>query len=119
MPRRRFIKPLGRAARVAAAVIAALFLGVGLQGTVRGAAAVTTAGDPATCKKVRLADVGWTAETATTATFARILTELGYETQTTVLSVPVTFEALKNGDMDVFLGNWMPAQSPLLTPYTD
>jgi glycine betaine/proline transport system substrate-binding protein len=68
---------------------------------------------------VRLADVGWTAETATTAVFARILTELGYETQTTVLSVPVTFEALKNGDMDVFLGNWIPAQSAMLKPFTD
>ena len=64
-----------------------------------------------TCRIVRLADVGWTAETATTAVFAQILTELGYQPQTTVLSVPVTFESMKNGDMDVFLGNWMPAQS--------
>src|SRR3982750_3888007 len=106
MPRRRFIKAMGRVASKCAALMTALVLAVGLPSTVLAAAAASgaasAAGDPATCKKVRLADVGWTAETATTATFARILTELGYETQTTVLSVPVTFEALKNGDMDVF-----------------
>ena len=83
------------------------------------AAAAPVAADPPACRNVRLADVGWTAETATTAVFAQILTELGYQTQTTVLSVPVTFEALKNSDMDVFLGNWMPAQGALLTPFTD
>ena len=27
------------------------------------------------------------------------------------LAVPITFQALKNGQIDVFLGNWMPAQS--------
>jgi glycine betaine/proline transport system substrate-binding protein len=101
----------------AAAVIAALAIGV--PSDALAAADSPTGGDPPTCKKVRLADVGWTAETATTATFARIVTELGYETQTTVLSVPVTFEALKNGDMDVFLGNWIPAQTPMLKPYIE
>jgi hypothetical protein len=69
------------------------------------------------CRVVRLADVGWTAETATTAVFAQILTDLGYQPVTTVLSVPVTFESMRNGDIDVFLGNWMPAQSLMLAPY--
>ena len=28
-----------------------------------------------------------------------------------MLSVPVTFASMRNGDIDVFLGNWMPAQA--------
>jgi glycine betaine/proline transport system substrate-binding protein len=68
---------------------------------------------------VRLADVGWTAETATTAVLAQMLADLGYKPVITVLSVPVTLESMKNGDIDVFLGNWMPAQAAMLQPYTD
>ena len=49
--------------------------------------------------------------------FAQILADLGYRPVTTVLSVPVTFESMRNGDIDVFLGNWMPAQSLMLAPY--
>ena len=81
-------------------------------------AAVATA-DPPSCRTVRLADVGWTAETATTAVLAQMLADLGYKPVITVLSVPVTLESMKNGDIDVFLGNWMPAQEPMVKPYTD
>jgi glycine betaine/proline transport system substrate-binding protein len=35
----------------------------------------------------------------------------------TVLSVPVTFASIKNKDIDVFLGNWMPAQEADRKPY--
>jgi glycine betaine/proline transport system substrate-binding protein len=75
--------------------------------------------DPASCRTVRLADVGWTAETATTAVLGQILTDLGYTPVITVLSVPVTFESMRNGDIDAFLGNWMPAQASMLKPFTD
>ncbi len=83
-----------------------------------GHAAAPTA-DPASCRVVRLADVGWTAETATTAVLGQMLANLGYEPVITVLSVPVTFESMKNGDIDVFLGNWIPAQESMLKPFTD
>src|SRR6476646_5820154 len=33
---------------------------------------------------------------------------LGYAPKITVLSVPVTYASMKNKDIDVFLGNWMP-----------
>ncbi len=66
---------------------------------------------------VRLSDVGWTDVTATTAVVARALASLGYEPRVSVLSVPVTFEALRNGDIDVFLGNWMPSQREMIAPY--
>jgi len=82
-----------------------------------GSPVLAATADPESCRTVRLADVGWTAETATTAVFAQILTDLGYQPVTTVLSVPVTFESMRNGDIDVFLGNWMPAQSLMLAPY--
>jgi glycine betaine/proline transport system substrate-binding protein len=83
-----------------------------------GNAAAATA-DPPGCRVVRLADVGWTAETATTAVLGQMLTDLGYKPVITVLSVPVTLESMKNGDIDVFLGNWMPAQASIMKPFTD
>jgi len=66
-----------------------------------------------------MADVGWTDVTATTAVLAQVLRGLGYEPQTTLLSVPVTFAVMKGGNIDVFLGNWMPAQTRDRQPYID
>jgi len=96
-------------------VVAATLLAVAFGG---GNAAAATA-DPPSCRVVRLADVGWTAETATTAVLGQMLSDLGYKPVITVLSVPVTFESMKNGDIDVFLGNWIPAQASMLKPFTD
>lgn len=79
-------------------------------------AAVPSRESPA-CRVVRLADIGWTDVTATTALLSSLLTELGYDPHTTVLSVPVTFASLQRGDLDVFLGNWMPAQEAQRRPY--
>jgi choline ABC transporter permease protein len=84
-----------------------------------GADAAAATADSPSCRVVRLADVGWTAETATTAVLGQMLTDLGYKPVITVLSVPVTLESMKNGDIDVFLGNWMPAQESILKPYTE
>ena len=66
--------------------------------------------DDAACKTVRLSDPGWTDITATNGVASVVLQALGYEPEISTLSVPVGYEALKNGDSDVFLGNWMPAQ---------
>src|SRR5919197_2345559 len=62
------------------------------------------AGDPDSCKAVRLSDVGWTDIQATTAVTSAILTALGYEPDVKVLSVPVPYASLKNKDIDVLLG---------------
>jgi glycine betaine/proline transport system substrate-binding protein len=80
-------------------------------------AGVATAADPATCKAVRMSDIGWTDVTATTALTSVILEDLGYEPKITVLSVPVTFASMKNRDVDVFLGNWMPAMAQDRDPF--
>ena len=85
-----------------------------------GAAAFASpsfAADPEACKKVRFSDVGWTDITATTATATVILEALGYEPDIQVLSVPVTYTSLKNKDIDVFLGNWMPTMEDDIKPY--
>ncbi|MDM8536070.1 choline ABC transporter substrate-binding protein [Desulfobacterales bacterium HSG17] len=64
-----------------------------------------------TCNQVRFSDVGWTDITATTALTSFVLKGLGYDVKTNVIAVPVTFAALKNKDIDVFLGLWMPTMT--------
>jgi glycine betaine/proline transport system substrate-binding protein len=81
--------------------------------------AVGSAAEPESCKLVRFSDVGWTDITATTAVSSVVLEALGYETETQVLSVPVTYASLKNKDLDVFLGNWMPSMAADVQPFLD
>jgi glycine betaine/proline transport system substrate-binding protein len=78
-----------------------------------------SAADSDACKTVRFSDVGWTDITSTTAMASRILTALGYTPKTTVLAVPVTYESMKNKDIDVFLGNWQPTMESIRKPYID
>ncbi|MGO4916269.1 choline ABC transporter substrate-binding protein [Pseudogemmobacter sp. W21_MBD1_M6] len=73
----------------------------------------------AQCDKVTFSDVGWTDITTTTSATKHVLQALGYEVDVKILSVPVTFAALESGDVDVFLGNWMPAQAGAIGPYTE
>ncbi len=73
----------------------------------------------ANCDKVVFSDVGWTDITATTAVASFVLKALGYETDVKLLSVPVTYSALSTGDVDVFLGNWMPTMEADIAPYRD
>lgn len=77
------------------------------------------AAEPASCGTVRFSDVGWTDITATTATATVLLKSLGYETDVKLLSVPVTYTSLKNKDIDVFLGNWMPTMEADIKPYQE
>jgi len=81
------------------------------------AAAATQAA--AQCDKVTFSDVGWTDITATTAATTVVLEALGYDTDVKVLSVPVTYAGLGEGDIDVFLGNWMPTMEADIAPYRD
>ena len=71
------------------------------------------------CKLVRFSDMDWTDITATTAVTTTVLEALGYETETQVLAVPVTYASLKNKDIDVFLGNWMPSMAADVQPFID
>ncbi|MEM1274555.1 MAG: choline ABC transporter substrate-binding protein [Pseudomonadota bacterium] len=83
------------------------------------AAGAAHADGHAACQEVVFSDVGWTDITATTAATTLVLEALGYETDIRVLSVPVTYTALAEGDVDVFLGNWMPTMEADIAPYRD
>jgi len=69
------------------------------------------------CKKIRFSDVGWTDITATTSLASIVLKSMGYEPKTYLLALPVTFTSLKNNDIDIFLGLWMPTMTADITPY--
>ncbi|TYC51468.1 choline ABC transporter substrate-binding protein [Rhodobacterales bacterium] len=89
-----------------------LALGLMLGGTAHAA-------EPESCKTVRFSDVGWTDITATTAATSVVLEALGYEPDVKILSVPITYVSLKNKDIDVFLGNWMPTMEADIKKYRD
>lgn len=74
------------------------------------------AADPDSCRTIRMSDPGWTDITSTNAMLGVVLDALGYEQDVQSLAVPVTFESLKNADLDGFLGNWMPAQTHFVEP---
>lgn len=71
------------------------------------------------CKQIRISDLGWTDIALTNTTAELILKALGYEPKQTLLALNVTFESLKNGELDVFLGNWRPVQDLQYQAYFD
>ena len=73
----------------------------------------------ADCGTITFSDVGWTDITATTAVTTFVLNALGYDTDIKLLSVPVTYTSMAEGDVDVFLGNWMPTMEADIAPYRD
>jgi len=89
------------------------------------AAGVTAGGTPIdaaaaespSCRTVRFSDVGWTDITATTALASRILEGLGYTATTQILSIPVTYAAIRNRQIDVYLGDWQPSMEDDRKPY--
>ena len=86
---------------------------------VAASAAAAQAAEPESCKTVRMADVGWTDNTAQNGLFKTVLKGLGYETEDQVLALPVIMESLKNKDLDIFLDNWMPSNAANVQPYLD
>ena len=64
----------------------------------------------ARCETVKMADPGWSDIAATNAIAGFLLSGMGYKAKVDTLAVPITFGGLKDGQVDVFMGNWMPAQ---------
>ncbi|KRV63943.1 MULTISPECIES: choline ABC transporter substrate-binding protein [Pseudomonas] len=62
------------------------------------------------CATVKLADPGWTDIAVTNGVASFLLDSLGYQAKVDTLSVPITYGGLRDGQVDAFLGNWMPAQ---------
>lgn len=75
------------------------------------------AAEPAQCEKVRFTDPGWSDISSTNALASTVLEGLGYSTEVSTLAVPIGFEGLKSNEIDVFLGNWMPAQQKFIDKY--
>jgi glycine betaine/proline transport system substrate-binding protein len=66
--------------------------------------------EDASCAKVKLGDPGWSDIAVTNGIASFLLEGLGYQTQSQTLAVPIIYAGLQKGQIDVFLGNWMPAQ---------
>lgn len=77
------------------------------------------AAEEANCATVTQSDPGWTDIAATNALSGVVLNALGYQQKVQNLSVALAFQGLKTGQVDVFLGNWMPAQTPVISKFTD
>ncbi|WP_185983669.1 choline ABC transporter substrate-binding protein [Aureimonas mangrovi] len=74
-----------------------------------GFAGMAQAADPESCAAVRMSDPGWSDITSTNGFAGVVLDGLGYSQNVSTLSVPITYQAIANNEIDVFLGNWMPA----------
>jgi glycine betaine/proline transport system substrate-binding protein len=83
------------------------------------AATFASAAEPQSCTQVNMAGPGWTDIDATNAMTGVLLKALGYKQNIANLSVPITYQGLKKGQIDVFLGNWMPAQAPVVKPFEE
>src|SRR5690606_1222534 len=84
----------------------AILIGASLLAFTCGAQAQT---ESASCTTVTLADPGWSDIAVTNGIASLLLDSLGYKPQTRTLAVPIIFAGLQKGQVDVFLGNWMPA----------
>jgi glycine betaine/proline transport system substrate-binding protein len=81
------------------------------------AATPLSAAEPQSCHKPRVADGGWTDNTAQNGFLTAVLKGLGYEPQVDLLSVPVILTSLKQKTTDVWLDNWMPSQTAEVGPF--
>jgi glycine betaine/proline transport system substrate-binding protein len=68
---------------------------------------------------VRFVQQPWADLVVETEVAMQVLTELGYETSTQEVSVPLGAEALATGRADVYLGNWWPSQQDVFTEHLD
>ncbi|MCW5237439.1 choline ABC transporter substrate-binding protein [Verminephrobacter eiseniae] len=75
------------------------------------------AAEPASCKTVRFADVGWSDIAATTGLASVVLEGLGYQPSVTIASLPIAFTGIKSKQIDAFLGYWFPSMTPIIEPF--
>ncbi len=82
-------------------------------------AGAAQAAEPESCKKIRMADVGWSDNTAQNGLFTVVVKGLGYQPKIDVLALPVILEGLKGKNLDLFLDNWLPSNEEGIKPYRD
>jgi glycine betaine/proline transport system substrate-binding protein len=83
----------------------ALPLALGLAGTTQADDATLDFGVPS-----------WPGITVKTQIAEQLLGPLGYDTSSQELGLQVVYQGMESGDIDVFLGGWMPAQREIFTP---
>lgn len=91
---------------IAAAMTAAI-LGMG----------ISRAAVPASCKTIRMANIGWTDNAVQNAVFTDIVKKLGYKVDIHLYSVEVMYAGMQDNKIDVFLDNWTPSQDKITEPY--
>lgn len=69
------------------------------------------------CRKVRIANIGWTDNMVQNAVFSNLLRALGYHPRIRLYSEEVTYAGLKNKQIDVFLDDWTPSMNSVTAPY--
>lgn len=89
--------------KIMSAVLASSLLLASMGGQAQGA-------DDPQCATVRLGDPGWSDIAVTNGIASLLLDGLGYKPKVMTLGVPIIFAGLTKNQLDVFLGNWMPAQ---------
>jgi glycine betaine/proline transport system substrate-binding protein len=77
------------------------------------------AAEPESCKKVRMAEPGWNDLAFTTGTAMVLLKSMGYEAESSNVSIEVIYQALKEKDLDVYLGYWDPSMATYYKPYKE
>ncbi|GED22382.1 ABC transporter substrate-binding protein [Halomonas halmophila] len=61
----------------------------------------------------------WPGITVKTEIAAQLIEPLGYATRSEELGMQVVYQGLDSGDLDVFLGGWLPAQDSIYSPLID
>lgn len=90
-----------------AAAMTSVMMGVG----------IAHATDPASCKTIRTANIGWTDNKVQNAVFSQLAEGLGYDMKVNLYSLQVMYAGMTNNKIDIFLDNWTPSQNPTTTPY--
>lgn len=67
--------------------------------------------------EIRFGNVTWTGVTVKTELGVNILDSLGYKTSKMNLAVPIIYKGLDMGDIDIFLGNWMPSMASIANQF--
>lgn len=58
----------------------------------------------------------WPGITVKTEIAEQLLAPLGYQTRTQTIGLQVIYQGMESGDIDVFLGAWLPAQREMFNP---
>ncbi|MBQ57008.1 MULTISPECIES: choline ABC transporter substrate-binding protein [Pseudomonas] len=75
------------------------------------------AAEPASCKQVKFAEIGWADISATTGVAMALTEGLGYQPRKILASVPIAFTGVKKKQIDVFLGYWAPSMDAVIEPF--